>query len=514
MRLLYYKLIGIRSDFEGLFFKNEYLTLSRQSSSGMLTLVVILLLTFLALGFSIGGLEYLDEKMNNPYTNWLDIQINSETREHVPEIEEFFDKQENLKIFDIKNYGKYRISFERLKHEAPLRYETHQFKYRTFEPNSDIVKRILEVESGNVVVKHFEEEDISEFLSNSCGIIITQEALERFLGCINYETQKLIRLDLDDKDIYLPILAVVKQLPNRCDFACTPRMLNMLDRPLHETNFIDNRLGTSNIVKFVADIDDIPGIESSLREEFPDMRINKLKNSAFDINSQEEHFLYEVIMLDYLEYRDRDSILMNIKAMDLNNGKIVSAYYETNCPNKFNYIESPTYMAFNFEELLNVRHFQDTMKSMFNIEVSMSQVEAKENFALVSRMTYFISIVLFGFSLASIVFYVDSLLKTHLQKVKTNLGTLKAFGLTNKFLVNSYIKIVFTFLVLSIIFAYVISVLFDIGESILRSETYFNLMNWQLYVAIGLIILFSLYKSLRTISKILSDTPGNLIYNR
>ena len=514
MKSLYTKLIGIKTDFEGLFFKNEYRTLSSQSSAGLLTLIVILLLTFLALGFSIGGLEYLDEKMNNPYTNWLDFPVAGDYKTKVPEVEDFFSKQENLDKYGMKNYGKYRISFAKLEHNSPEKYQTYTYKYRTFEPNSDIILSILNEEDGNVLAKNFETENIHEYLRNTCGIIITQKVLQNILGVANYEDQKLIRLNHDGLAIYLPIIAVVKELPNKCDFACTPRMLNLIDLPIPQTNFILDRSGTTNILKFVAEMDDVPGVEKWVQEHLPNLNINKIKNKPFIINESESQFLYEIVMSDYLEFNQRRDTINYLLSKPLEGGKITSAYYDTDCPDDFNTIKNPSYIAFNFNDLLKVRDFKDAMKANFGIEISMTQVEAKDNFALVSQMTYFISIVLFGFSLASIVFYVDSLLKTHLQKVKNNLGTLKAFGLTNKFLINSYIKIVFTFLILAILIAYTISFGVDIVESLLREETYFNLVNTELFVAIGLIILFSLYKSYKTISKILTDTPGNLIYNR
>ena len=177
-------------------------------------------------------------------------------------------------------------------------------------------------------------------------------------------------------------------------------------------------------------------------------------------------------------------------------------------------ISDPYYLSFNFNKLDNVRDFKDHMKDRYKVAISMDQVEQKENFALVSRLTNFISLILFGFSILSIVFYVNSLLRTHLEKIKMNLGTLKAFGLNNAFLVSSYLKIILAFIGISIVIAYIICGLWDLIESRLFENSYFDVFNYKILIAIVIIIFTALMTSQRTTSKTLLKTPGDLIYNR
>jgi len=173
------------------------------------------------------------------------------------------------------------------------------------------------------------------------------------------------------------------------------------------------------------------------------------------------------------------------------------------------------YLAFNFERLDDIRKFKDDIKENHNIDIDMSQVEAKENFALVSRLTFVISLVLLAFGVLSIILFVNNLLKTHLFKVRSNLGTFKAFGLSNRFLNTIYLKIIFSFLLVSIFVAFLASIIVDRVEWLfIGDESRFNIFSWWILAALVGLVVISLFISSKTIKKILGDTPGNLIYER
>ena len=72
----------IRSDFELIFFSNEYKALAGNNLRTILALFTILFFTFLALGFAIGSLENLEKKMDNPFTNWVALPIFDGTVSH------------------------------------------------------------------------------------------------------------------------------------------------------------------------------------------------------------------------------------------------------------------------------------------------------------------------------------------------------------------------------------------------------------------------------------------------
>ena len=144
----------------------------------------------------------------------------------------------------------------------------------------------------------------------------------------------------------------------------------------------------------------------------------------------------------------------------------------------------------------------------------MDQVESKENFALVSRLTSFIAIILLIFSFLSIVFYINSMLTKHLEKIKQNLGTLKAFGLNNRFLVSTYVGIIFMFMIISVFLGFLISLFLAFIEKLTFKIPIIDLFDYRIYLAIFVILIISTVTSYNSIKKILLKTPGDLIYNR
>ena len=46
--------------------------------SNMWVLVIVFIATFISIAFSNGSMMYLEEKMNDPFTNWVDIPNDAE----------------------------------------------------------------------------------------------------------------------------------------------------------------------------------------------------------------------------------------------------------------------------------------------------------------------------------------------------------------------------------------------------------------------------------------------------
>jgi hypothetical protein len=74
----------IKDQVRFLFFKNEFLSLLGSRYERLLILTSILALSYLAIGFAIGGLKELKTRMDNPYTNWVDLNIRSEYESKLP----------------------------------------------------------------------------------------------------------------------------------------------------------------------------------------------------------------------------------------------------------------------------------------------------------------------------------------------------------------------------------------------------------------------------------------------
>jgi len=171
-------------------------------------------------------------------------------------------------------------------------------------------------------------------------------------------------------------------------------------------------------------------------------------------------------------------------------------------------------IAFNFTNLDEIRNFKNHMIEKYKVEIDMSQIESAENFNLVTKLTTLISLTLLVFAVLSIMLFVQNLLSSHLFKIRSKLGTFKAFGMSNHELNVVYLKIIFSFLALGIVIALTGVVGFDLIESARVEESKFKIIDGKTFAIIVAILLISLFMSYRTIKKILGDTPGNLIYER
>jgi len=156
------------------------------------------------------------------------------------------------------------------------------------------------------------------------------------------------------------------------------------------------------------------------------------------------------------------------------------------------------------------------------ISVDSGSVKEKKNFNYISKTTLLIALLLVVFSILAISLFISNLLKNHLNKVKMNLGTFKAFGLSNQQSVKIYMQIMMRFIFIGIFISLIIAsligslveVFFGKWLNIEDQSDYFKLLDTNTFILIAIIIFVSAYVSNINIKRILSKTPGDLIYNR
>lgn len=506
MRRIISILLNIKGDFQNLFIFNEFEELTGKSRSGIITLTVILTLTFLALGFAIGGINYLKEKMDDPFTNWVNLQVENSYRDKVVPIQLEMEEDSMKSKFMLNNIGQYNL--ERCPVINEYDGEEYNLKLRTIDFEDNLLTEILSARKGNVV-SGYKYQEGTELEIEKCGVIIKESTLID-LGYENVQEVKRIAIKIDDYVIFPEVTAVVKEIPNLADFIVSSHFYRLIFSSFDETNFINT--ATSNRLEVLTSSRDEGKIDSEIREILADYDVGSTGMDSLETQVDVVKTIATVYFQDYYKPRQLDTIFSLLKensALQFN--RFTS--WECNVGRDFD-ISDPYYISFNFNQLDKVRDFKNYLDDRYQVVISMDQVEQKENFALVSRLTGFISLILFGFSILSIVFYVNSLLRTHLEKIKMNLGTLKAFGLNNQFLTSSYLKIILTFIGISIVIAFILCAIWDLIEGNLFANSYFDVFNWKILLAIIVIILTALVTSQRTIRKTLMKTPGDLIYNR
>lgn len=526
-----------RSDFEKIFFGNEFRELAGKNLRTIIVLVCILFITFLALGFASGSLNNLQKKMENPFTNWVNLDV-SENRisKKSRDIVQRYNSPELVKELQINNsngFSKYVLNFYK-KDYSPFHHPpdtlTSQLWGRTIEASEALLTRILNPSTGNLIwvsdQLYLENGDINW---NGCEIVITSAMMEILgystpddLGYIGLqEERRVVNQDSLTFGLWMPlkVVAVVKELPD-AEFISAPGLYNAL----HNKYYSQNKSCRTESVSENLEGDTRFFLISDDPERAS--RLNELAHSYFSGtpsitpltsfpsgNKNWTGFRFAFFATDAPDIQElRNFIAFAGKDIPLNEFSFVNCEWN---PCKELSPENFHYLAFHFDRLDNIRAFRDDLSEEFDIDIDMSQVESKENFALVSQLTIATSIFLVVFSIISIALFVSNLLQAHLFKVRSNLGTFQAFGLSNYSLIRLYLEIIFFFLLIAIAISFILAAGVDfLNWLILHEESNFDVFNVWIFTAVGGLMLISLVLSGFTISRILGDTPGNLIYER
>ena len=207
------------------------------------------------------------------------------------------------------------------------------------------------------------------------------------------------------------------------------------------------------------------------------------------------------------------------------NQTILDKYKEDGVYRIYDYVESFTtddqddYISVHFGNLDMISSFQEFAKENYKIDIEMSQINAKENFNEVSIMANILSWTMIVFAIVCIILFIINLLQSYFQKVKRNLGTFKAFGISNMELISVYVLIMVATILVAITISLGASYLIEIILPLLgivkdASFGYLSLWNGKTLVSVLIIIAASVATVYMVMSKLLKATPGDLIYDR
>ena len=156
------------------------------------------------------------------------------------------------------------------------------------------------------------------------------------------------------------------------------------------------------------------------------------------------------------------------------------------------------------------------------LEIDMRIIESKKNFDLFKKLADLLSFALIAFSILSLVLYITNLIVSHISKNKKNLGTLKAFGLSNNNIILIYSSISIVLIAISFVLSMIISELagntlikliancFKIGDASSLSYVSYPI-HW---LAAFFIVLPAIAIYLKLWWQLRKSTPGDLIYGR
>ncbi len=519
----------ISTDYFKLFVKREGKVVLGKNYSSLWLLCSVLTTTFLAIAFSNASLNYLSYKMNDPFINWVDIKNNFGENDFIG-FEQALREEQNKERFHFNGYqtDKYWYSLF-----GTANNNSRNLKCRYFaDIQTPLVQAIMD--KDNVVSKAcIAAENIN---NQSYGVIITQDALCSKLGYdidnipsyINYFTYCNPDASEYGVDILgdgfalapIPILAVVKRLPTNMDIISTKFLylqnlgwaLNM-DRIEYHTSFIYFLPNKVDVEKF--------------KTELEGLTAEKCTTSFFTLYGQ------DLPMTRMIPFREGTFILLQFDYPDEVdfvatkeiNQTILDKYKEDGVYRIYDYVESFTtddqddYISVHFGNLDMISSFQEFAKENFKIDIEMSQINAKENFNEVSIMANILSWTMIVFAIVCIILFIINLLQSYFQKVKRNLGTFKAFGISNMELISVYVLIMVATILVAITISLGASYLIEIILPLLgivkdASFGYLSLWNGKTLVSVLIIIAASVATVYMVMSKLLKATPGDLIYDR
>lgn len=514
----------IPHDFKHLFYRNETKELLGKKNKHFWLIVVILFFTFLAIGFSNGSLEYLKDKMEDPFVRSISAPIPGTNRNANRVIEMYnSDSLQQVYHYDsIVGYNKWTAYFQGDMPESPNR----SVDGRSIPFNDPLVATIVDPVINNSVGNAF----VSE---NDISIIVTKNFIEK-LEC-SENPAFVYRKQRDGRLTPIPIRAIVDKLPGKqVDFITTQYFYNnsiiMGDKFL----FKDNKKLYAYVVIDSLQVNAFKEACDSFFTRYWDeggmLEINTIDVFKHQFSYKSLYYLQvsfyesEIIELEQIDelyalFRQSDEVKRIIGQAGINENEFVQSYF----PNQENRSSSRfDYIAVNFNDLSIVDVFAEKFAEDSEIVLEMAQIEQMKNYNFVSKLTQIMSVILIGFSVLMINIFLSNILSTHLNNIKMNIGTFKAFGIDIK---RIYIGMMYIFVLLPLIFSlfmagvfgylgFVYFIINALSPFTVEKNLYFDLFNNYTLISVLVLAVVNYYAFNIIINRIFKQSPGDLIYDR
>lgn len=514
----------LSDDYFRLFVRREGKVVLGKGYSTLWLLTAVLTATFLAISFSNASMHYLSDKMNDPFIRWMDIPNRQEGK--FKELEYALGDPENMDRF---NYDSYQADnyWAYMFFGAPgcdIRY----LRVRFFDDmHTDLMKAIMQEDNvvGGACIEEIPEE--------TAGVFVTEDALHLlgYSGFPSYIEWQEVSYGADTLGFKLtsegmaraplPVLGVVKRLPSGVDMVASQFLFEQENNDNTHPFDMNNASYAQTLNYFVPEDVDMDAFKASLKE------VGKAHSSVPVYLDDVSFWRPEIRPFrkgDVITLRGNTAQMLPLEAAAIND-LILSQWEEAGIARVYDYNFSPyetsekSYLSVYFNNLNQIRAFESWVNDEFQIKVDMSQVNSKENFNAVSIMAGILSWAIIIFAIVCIILFIVNLLQSYFQKVKRNMGTFKAFGVSNRRLISVYVLIIGAIILVSILIALAISFFtqeFLIAVKFLKDGSYSYLSLWsgKTIASILIIIVASLLTVFLVMRQLLRQTPGDLIYDR
>jgi ABC-type lipoprotein export system ATPase subunit len=487
-------------------------------------LLGILFLAFLAIGFAAGSLDVLKVKMEDPFVNWINIDVPFRKLLDVPLVLQAFGSDTSKKkyfIHSISDYERFPTNIYNMKGGGTL-----DAYGRTIDLSDPILATLQQAHLWIRGKLFYDSLDI--------GLIVTRDFLD-FCGV--GEDEGFIYLSMStgvdrviDAPVPIPVRAIVMALPGQSQFLSTRYFKNKRDIDSNSPFSPENARGLtifcpgplSNATRVLDSLNFFLKSIDSLRN--PYLVVDSLASNQKPWN---EGHVVKASFLPSLRWEWVHPLFDTFQARFRFPFETTLLY---NYPNDQFYfdggIERVNRVSIFVSKLDNVSTLRrDLLEKPFGFEIDLAKVEALNNYSVVTKLTSVLSIVIISISIISVCIYMGYVLYMHLFKNRIHLGILKAFGVPPKTLKRIYLSRMLASLSLSAFLAIVVAAIVGyskllrlgiswLGFPVESNYEYFDFAN--VYPLVFLLALNALsYVSLNlTANDILGRSPGDLIYDR
>lgn len=497
-------------------------------------LTLVLAATFTSIAFSEGSMVYLRDKMEDPFTNWVNIAKSTDS-ERFKTFCADLDLPKNK-----KHFGYNAVQMDQTTNwnmQGVDENHQHYLSLRSFgRLHGSLVRAILD--DKNVVENAVLDTTLLD--DNSMGLIVTQDAIKKLgydkksMPCYIYHMVHISnpedKMKADSLGVKvsgsgfftvpLPVLAVVRRLPGNVDmvsanFLFFQRENNFSTYPF---DLIGHEEYLHQLRYFISSDINRKEFEQTLQSFVPDSLKSNLQllddNETINMLPWHKGKLVKIVIGDEaMDISLFHKVAQGIEQKYHGKGiERIHKYDVANCPST-----QGTYISIEFGELSHIREFEQFAKE-YTVQLDMAQVSSKENFNAVTVMAAILSAAMVIFSIVCIIMFLVNMLQAYFQKVKRNIGTFKAFGMNARELVYVYTIILVLIVTASVLMALIITWGTQIALPLMGVEkdgfNYLSLWNPTTYIAAIVVFASTIATVCLVMTRMLRQTPGDLIYDR
>jgi len=507
------------NDATRLFLEKEGKELRGKHNFNFFVLVAIFAVAIFSIGFGGASIKYLQYKMDDPFINWVDIIVR----------QKISDKNSKMPLVDFLNDSKQRDSIQ---FEAPeenyllnidFRHQEKgkniQLQGRSIDSHSSILPKILD--ESNVITRRVANIPLKD---NELGLIVTQGTLSdlgykevpAFIDlALSYDDETCHNLGIEggingNYPVAFPVIAVVKQLPGMNSFLFTRRFLQDCSAS-NKTSYDITDEENNRVLLIVGEKSGVEAIAKQMSNSDYTTNVTPYRETwndelyAVSIESSNES--YEDAMAEYnLLYKNLANTYSGITRI-----------YDFQPIQSYS-LDDPAYYSVQIKNLANIKLFQKRLYEKCGIKLEMTSVDQKNNFQFVQRMGNILSVCIIFIAVLFICFFIYFMLSTHFQRIQRNLGTFKAFGISNSSLYYIYVvlllRITIAAFAIAFVFAWVCNTGLNLITQIELGYKWIDVQVWQNLLLLILAVVAAIVASYLVARVKLQHTPGDLIYNR